>query len=410
MPTIQNSPDVSVRVVRESVTGTAPAVGTTPCHTLRLVGNSPGLNLKRAPAKSGEMRADRFAQSSRLGFKTVDGSYNLEGTVGGAVDMLLEAIMRSTWAASALKFTCDAGAAHTSLAFTANTVTLAGTDTFTTTHGIKVGDVFRCGAVGATIDNINCMVASIDGTGKIITTVGSPLAVVGADTNATFTLLKKVIASATPTRYSHTFEQYAQDVDLSKNFVGCRVTGIKLAGKPGAPVTMSVTIQGMDRTLLVTGTSPYFTTPTTTTGLTLMVDDSAIWVNGATAAYVTGFDLDFAINAKGEPVIGSAVSPDIFDGICSVTGTMTGMVTSAGNEILYDAETTFEVGLLLQEPGAVPRGCLGFYFGQVKIMDLSAPVGVDVGPQIETMKVEMQPKVAATGYDAGVGNICSSGA
>jgi hypothetical protein len=278
--TLQLASDVSIRLVREVTTGTAAVVGATPCNVMRIT-DSPGLELKRGPIQSQEIRDDGDMTMARLGHKSVEGSYNGELTVGGAVDMMIESIMRGTWVASALKFTCDGGAAHASLAFTANTVTLAGTDTFTTTHGVRVGDIFRCGAVGATVDNINAMVGSIDGTGKIITTVGSPFAIVGADSNATFTLLKKIAAPSTPTRWSHTIEQYDENVDLTELFLGCRLTGFKISAKPNEMAKWTATFMGMDRTLLVTGTSPWFSTPTTTTGLGLISDDSTIWVNGA---------------------------------------------------------------------------------------------------------------------------------
>jgi hypothetical protein len=402
---IQLASNISVRLVRETTTGTAALVGATPCHVLRLTA-SPGLELKRAQIQSQELRDDGQRTLGRLGHKTVEGSYNGELTVGGATDMIAEAIMRSTWVASALKFTCDAGAAHTSLAFTANTATLAGTDTFTVTHGVKVGDVVRFGAVGTTVDNINCLVVGV--AAQVLTFAGSPLAVVAADTNATFTILKKLTTPTTPTRWSHTVEQYDEDTDLSELFLGCRVTGFKVSCKPGAMATYSVTFMGMDRTLLVTGTSPWFTTPTTTTGLGLISDDSSIWVNGAVAAYVTGFDLDFTIGAQGEAVLGTFVSPDIFDNIASVTGTITAMRTSFANPILFDAETEFEVGILLQEPGAVPRGCFSIYLPRVKIAALSAAVGGDSGPKVEVCPLQVGVKVASTGYDATIANLGSS--
>ena len=408
--TIQLASDVSVRLVRESTTGTAALVGATPCHVIRIT-DSPGLELKRAQVQSKELRNDLTSTLMRLAGKSVDGSYNGELTVGGATDMIIESVMRSTWvAASTPKFTCDAGAAHTSLAFTANTVTLAGTDTWATTHGVRVGDVCYCGAVGATIDNIKFMVASIDATDKIITTVGSPLAVVGADTNATFNVLKKVTTPTTPTRYSHTIEQYDENTDLSELYLGCRVTGFRLSAKPGEMATWGATFMGMDRTILVVGTSPWFTTPTTTTGLGLIADDSTAWFNAAAAVNITGFDLDFAIGATTLPILGTFVSPDVFDNIMTVKGSITGARTGSANDTLFDAETEFNLGLLLQEPGDVPRGALGVFLPRVKIASLAKPAGGSTGPKIETMAIEAAVKVAATGYDATIANFTSSAA
>jgi len=405
---LQTSNNISVRIARETVTtGVAAVAGFTPCHEMRLVG-SPGLELKRAQIQSAELRDDGNETLARLGYKTVDGSINAEVTVGGATDLLLEAIMRSTWSASSLLFTCTGAGANVSLAFTANTATLAGSATWTTTHGVKRGDIMRFGAVGPTIDNINCLV--VDVAPQVLTFAGSPLAIVGADSDATATRLKKVVTATTPTRYSHTIEQYDQDVDLSELFLGCRCTGFKLSCKPGAMAQYSATFMGMDRTLLVTGTSPWFTTPTTTTGLGLIADDSAVWFNGAAAVNITGFDLDFTITARGEAVLGNFVTPDVFDTVCKVTGTITGIRTSFANPILFDAETEFLVGIMLQEPGAVPRGALSITLPRVKLGALSAPVGGNDGAKIETMPLMVGVKVAAAGSDATVAVVSSSAA
>jgi hypothetical protein len=156
----------------------------------------------------------------------------------------------------------------------------------------------------------------------------------------------------------------------------------------------------MDRTALATGTSPYFLTPVVTTSLALLADDSSILFNGALVANVTGFDLSFDITAKGEPVIGSLVMPDVFDNDCRVTGTVTGLRSDFGQITLFDAETEFAVSIQLQEPTGTPPASFGVFLPRVKISGLSAPVGGGDGAKIETLELMIGPKATATGYDA----------
>ena len=212
---------------------------------------------------------------------------------------------------------------------------------------------------------------------------------------------KLVIISARP--FESRFNQFARDI-----FWFTMLQTFKISLKPGAMAIWSASFMGMNRTTLTVGTSPWFTTPLLTTGLGLIADDSFAWFNGAAAALITGFDLDFTIAAKGEPVLGSFVSPDIFDGTCTVTGTVTGMRTTFANPILYDAETEFELGILLAAPGTAPVDTLAVYLPRVKLASLAAPVGGGDGPKIETMTLDIAPKVAVAGYDGTIAVVSSS--
>lgn len=168
---------------------------------------------------------------------------------------------------------------------------------------------------------------------------------------------------------------------------------------------------GMDRTALTTATSPYFSSPSLTTGLALITEDSNLRYNGAIAASFNSLDLDFSIAAKGEPVIGSLVTPDLFDDDLTVSGSVSGLVSDFSNITLYDAETEFELAIRLEEPNTgPPKSCLSFFLPRVKITSRSAPVGGGDGAKVETLGLMIGPKVATSVYDAGVCTIHSSAA
>lgn len=399
----QTSANVLVALKRETTTGTAATAAD--ASQLRIT-DSPGLELKRAQVQSAEKRDDGLKTMGRLGHKSVDGSYNGELTVGGAINIILEAIMRSTWVAADTCITCDGGAAFTSLeATSSSTIALNGTGSFIT-EGVKIGDVVRLSAYDAAVNDINCLVVNV--AANLLTLAGTPLTTKAADTNAALTILRKVKTATTPTRYSHTIEQYDQDIDLTELFLGCRAVGFKLSFKPGAMATWQATFMGMDRTLLVVGTSPWFTTPSVTTGLGMIADDSAIYKNGALVANFTGFDIDFTISAKTEPTIGNLVSPDVFDNDLTVSGTISGIRQDFADLILFDAETEFAIGIMLQDPSISPKGAMSFWFPRVKLASVAAPVGGGDGAKIETKQLMIGAHAGATNIDAGICTICVS--
>jgi hypothetical protein len=397
MTIYQGSSNVLAAIKRETTTGVA---ATASGATQMRVTSSPGLVLQRANIQSAEKRSDMLKTLARLGGKSVSGSYNAELTIGGATDILLEAIMRSTWSAAVTT------AASTFTTLTAGVSTITGASGSFLSTGIRVGDVLNLtGTAVAANNNINLRVVSV--TATLITLAGTPLSVGTADATGNLVRLKKIVSGATATRYSHTIEQYNTDIDLSELFLGCRLTGLKLSFKPGAMGTVQYTFMGLDRTLLTAGTSPWFTTPTLTTGLDLIADDSALRYNGVDVVNFTGFDIDFSLAAKAEPVIGTFVSPDIFDNDLTVTASVTALRSDFSNLTAYDAETEFEASILLQEPTGAPKGCLRIFLPRVKIGAASAPFAGD-GAMIETLPLLVGAKVAATGYDAGVANISSS--
>ena len=395
----QSNSNIIVAAKRETVTGTANST-VTGAVGVRIVGST-GLSLKRAPITSQEISADGVMPMGRLGGKSVDGSFYTEMRVGGAFALFTEAVMRSTWATS----TSITFATMTTVAVGTNEVVAAGGSWIT--QGIRVGDIFKL--VGTTVsgnNNVNTRVLAV--TTLTISTVTGAFTTLTATVTGTLTVLPKLVTATTPTRYSHTIEQYDEDTDLTELFLGNRCIGAKYSFKPNAMATAEYTFMGMDRTVLATGTSPWFTSPTYTTGLSLIADDSAIRFNGATVATFNGFDLEFSIDAAGENVLGSFVSPDIFDNRLTVRGTITGLRSDFSKLTLFDAETEFEVSILLQEPATAPKPCISFFIPRCKISALSAPVGGGDGPKVETLELMIGPKVAATGYDGTVVAIQSS--
>jgi hypothetical protein len=378
----------------ESVEGTAATGGGSTGERLRTV-SSPGLKLSRATVRSAEKRNDANKAPSRLGGKSVAGSYNVEVNVD-SFSTLIEAAMRSTWV-SPVAITQST---MTSITTTTNTIVAAAGSWVT--QGVRAGDVVRLtGHSTAANNDINLRVLSV--TTSTITTVGSPLTLnASPDTTFTLTIQKKIAQATTPTRRTFTVEQYLEDADVSEQFVGCRVVSMSFTFQPSSMVTATFGFIGLNRTALATGASPYFTSPTEYTSINLVADDASITYNGAVVTTLTGWTVNFTIDASGQPVLGSLVAPGTYDNDLMVEGSCAATISDFSDLTLFDAETTFEMSILLVEPdAAAPVNFMHLYFPQVKIMDISGELGGDAA-YVQTRTLEFQPKVAATGYDAGV--------
>jgi len=367
---------------------------------IRLI-SSQGLKLNRAQVQSQEKLATGLRNMMRLGYKTVDGGFDSELSVGGATDLSIEAIQRSAWVTA----TSFAFASATTVALGTNTLTAAGGDF---TAWVKVGDVFSFTGTSVSADNnINRMVRSV-ATLTLVFTTGAFTTLAAAATG-TMTRLKKVVSpTGSYTRYSHTVEQYDSDIAKGEIFLGCRVIGVKLSFQPGQMAKMTTTFLGVDRS--INTSTAYFSSPTLTTSLGLVADDSSISYNGALVGTFTSLDLDLQITAKGEPTIGSLTTADIFDNDLVGTGTLSALRSDLSNATLFDGETEFELSMLLVEPSGSPPNAFGIYLPRVKLSALSAPVGGGDGAKIETMSFALGPKTADTTHDYGYVTFSSSGA
>lgn len=396
MPTYQTASNFLVALKREATIATPPgAAGGT---GLRII-SSPGLKLARGQIRSAELRDDGVRAPGRLGGKSVAGSYNCEASAGGGNDILLEAMMRGTWAtASALTTATGVGACIDLTAASSSTITRTGTGSFIT-DGWKVGDVARLGSYSTAADNdVNLFVKTV--AAGTLTFFGTPLVVGAADTACTLTRLKKLVTPATPTRLAHYIEQYYEDMDLSRCFDWCRAVGMTISAKPKTPLALSFTLAGLDRTTLATGASPYYTTPTFTTG-GIFVPDDGLWIKaGASVAALTGLEVTFALSHQTLDTIGSLTSPDVFDNVVSIDGKVTGATSDFADLTLFDAETTFDIGALFAVPGTAPVDTWAMYLPQNLFTDFDPGTLGGDGALVVSESFEVQPKAATLTSDA----------
>lgn len=394
----QTGTGILVAYKAQPTKGTAP--GAAGGKRLRL-NSSPGLSLQRATILPGEIRSDRQSPMGRLGSKTVQGSYTADLSVG-SFDEWLEAVMRSTWVAS-VALAAGVGTEYTT---TANTIVRASGSWITL--GVRVGDVIRgTNFPDAANNNVNLRVTAV--TAAAITVAETLVANATADADAVVTVLRKLANADTPTRRAFYIEEYHEDIDQSEVFDYCRIVGFTIRGGPDAMATIEFQVMGTDADVLATGASPYYTTPTLSTAVGLVFSDGLIRFQGADIAIATAFELTVTLNAATLPVIGSNTSPDVFDNRMDVSGSISMLRQDLDNVSAFNAETEYEMHLLLTEPESEPKDCVSIFVPRVKLSGVDAALGQD-GGMIETLPFMVGKQEGVTGYDDTTMTISTSAA
>ena len=402
MSTSQSGKNVVVAYAVESVYNTAP--GTGGGKQLR-IDASPGMSLKRALIQNPEVRSDSLSSMARLGSRMADGSYNVPITVGG-LDTILEAVMRSTWVAATAITQATAGLTSISVPTTSTILASAGS---WITAGVKKGDVFTLASFNTTADDaINLRVKNV--TASTITVYGTPLTIDAAlDTTFTLTVMKKLKNGATATKRTFYIEEYNQDIDVSEVFGGCKFIGLDISGSPDGTATAVVKVLGASGAVLASGSSPYYISPTLNTAIRLVFADASLAYNGSDVATCTGFQINYTVAAKTEPVVGSSVSPDIFDNDATLTGSLSFVRADLANVTQFINETELELHVLLVEPTSEPKSCLALYIPRVKLTAADASLGSD-GPMVETLPFTCGKSESVTGVDDTLLTISTSAA
>lgn len=388
MPTYQTGRNILVAYKSEGATfNVAPAAA----GATRFRPNpSPGLNLAKAEIPPGEIRSDGQTSMVRYGSKSVAGGYVADISVG-TFDSLLEAALRGTWTAAV----AITQATMTSITTGANTIVAAAGSWIT--QGVRVGDVVRL-TLHSTAANNNRNLR-VTGVTALTITVAETLTVDAvADATFTLTVSKKLFQAATPVRRSFTFEEYDADVDLTEQVTGARVSSLKISGQPDGMCIVEFGIVGADLTPLGTGASPFFTAPTLSTSSALTLVDATIRYAGADIATLTSFEVMLDLTAKTLPVIGSTVTPDVFENPAAMSGSISGVRSDFTNLTRFTAETELELHVLMVQPEAEPKGFISAFLPRIKLGGVGKSFGGD-GAMIETMPFRVGPKEATTGYD-----------
>lgn len=299
---------------KESALNTAP--GPTGAQSLRRVTSD--LNLTKQTYQSQEIRDDYQVADYRHGARAVQGSINGELSPGTWADFLA-ANLRKAWASGSTTSSSGITASATPPHFVRATGSWL-------SDGFKVGDIVRWSGFPspATANNarnyritaltaLNMTVADLNAATATVTALAS-----GPGVTVTATGKKLWVPSSGHTDDSFWIEHWHSDILQSEQFGGCKVATQALNLPATGMATINTSFLGMDMT---TAALAYFTNPTspTTTGVMAAVN-GRLRIGGSDIATVTGISLNINGNMTNGQVVGSNISPDIFEGRVIVSG------------------------------------------------------------------------------------------
>jgi hypothetical protein len=329
--------------------------------------NSGNLSMSIEPIGSNENRRDGMKTRGRHGTRNVTGQYTGDLSVG-SYDDWIEAVFRGTFSAA---LELDEGD-FTSITTTANTIVLASGSPISL--GLRVGDIIRLSdhATAANNDR-NLRITALDSTtitvAETITLNNTP------DTDVTITRPKKVIQGVTSR--SFTVEEREIDIDSSEVFTGIRVGQMQLQMQPNGMATLSFSLVGQDMQVKSGADSPYFTTPSETTTIGLTSVEAKIRIGSEDVVDITSLDLTLNLNAAGQPVVGSNLTPDVFTNLADVQGSITALKRDAARTQQYLDEDGLSLYLLFEEK--VESGTPGFCAFCIPNLTLASATKSDLG-------------------------------
>jgi len=375
----QTGNNVSVRYKVQSGLG-SPA-SSTGGKELPLIASG-GLVPAKAAIESPEVRSDGMTSIGRHGTRSVGGEYAAVGRVG-ALDELIEAVVRGTYSAAATLTQASGSPALTSITTTTTTIVCSAGSWIA--NGVRAGDVIRL-ADHSTAANNGKNIPVVSVTADTITVpAGYLTADASPDSTFTLTRLKRVSNDVPPVARYFTFDEYHADIDQSELFTDCVISSMSLGMAADDTVRATFGIVGRQFAAKTTGDSPVLTSPTQFTGQNLVATDAVILKNGVAITDLTGFELSLDMGASTLPTIGTSLSPDVFPNNSTLSGSFSVVRSDLSFLTNFADEDTLSLFFLLAEPEAEPKDCLAVYIPYLKLMSApDAPLGGD-GAMISTV-------------------------
>lgn len=393
MPPYQEAANVAVLFSLEANFGTAAA--NTSSTQLRL-NASGGMALTKALARSNELRQDGMMILPRHAARSVAGSYPVDLSIQSH-DILIEAVMRGTLSSLAVFGT------------TGTISSTAGSKTFTfgsgnpIALGARVGDVINWSGWTGSGTLMNGVNQRITGLSSTSITVAEAVQTMTASQVAVAQRVGHTVLNGTARR-SFTFEEQNLDTLVSELYVGDRITSLALSMSPNNEISATFGVTGKDLAALGTGTSyPYFTASTGFQTVGLVAVDAVLRYGTLDVADLTSLSVTITPGGSGAQVIGGTTTPDVFQGLTSVTGKISGLRSDLAKLNDFAAENTLSLHLLMVQPGTAPQQFHSLFIPQVKINSNSKQYQQS-GPLIESLDFEAgkDTRGTANGFDATV--------
>lgn len=345
---------------KETNWGEAP--GASSAQKLRRV--TMGINLEKDTYQSNEIVSHQQLSDFRHGARRVTGNINGELSPKTYADFLGSLLRRDFAAVSAIS---SVSATVADVSGLSSTITDAG-KTFITS-GLKLGMVIRLTGANVPAGDIgkNLRITALTETQITVTADGVKLTAGGPYASTTVTVAGKCtwVPSTGQTDQSYWIEDWHGGITESEQFGGCKVNTAGIALPPSGMSTIQLGFLGKDMT--TASGAAYFTTPTdeTTTGVCAAVN-GAVRAGTTDLGVITGAQINITGDYSGAQIVGSNVTPAIFQGRFGCTGQITAYFDAVLLRDAFIAETPIALYLWAKADGAVTGDFVNFILPRVK--------------------------------------------
>lgn len=322
------------------------------------------LNLTKQTFESAEIDPSYMVGDFRHGPRSVNGNINGELS-GGTYQSFVEAALRraatAVSAISSLTLTVADDGDNSSVTRSAGSWISDGVRrglVIRVTAGLAAGSLNRNLLVLDVVSTTEITVAPLDG--------GAALAAESAVGSCAVSIPGKY--SYVPTTghidRSYTIEEWHADISLSRLYTGCKVAtmGFRLPATGMSTIEMAF----MGQNMALAG-SAYFSSPTATSvsGITAAVN-GALFSGTTKLALCTGMDINIDGGMSVGQVIGSNITPDVFEGRVRVSGQVTLYLEDDTYLDAFLNESELSLAAALLETSAVDSNFQGIYLPRVK--------------------------------------------
>lgn len=221
-------------------------------------------------------------------------------------------------------------------------------DSFQGKHIYKFVRLSGAGFAPANVGNNLLVVGLTALVATVVLLSATPLVAEGPIASAGMSVVGKhtYVPSTGHTDPSFTVEQWFSDISQSEVYTGLKPASMSLDLPSTGLVGASFSFMGRD--LAQTGTSQYFSSPTSINTEDVLASVSgAVIVDGQPVALVTSMSLEIARNQEMATVVGSNLNADIFVGRITATGNMSVYMTDAAFRDYFDDEAHISVVVAL---------------------------------------------------------------
>jgi hypothetical protein len=318
----------------ESTHGVAP--GSPDVSVLRTT--SRNVNLNKNLLESAEARSDGMESDVRHGFNQVVGSPGFQLGLEDYDDMI-EYGMGVSWATITTSGSPDMGA-------------VAASDTFTRATGSWVTDGF---VPGMMITTTGFTESANNGTFRVLTVAATSIGVDAELTDEasgpgqTLVMTGKIITIGT-TLTTFTLERQWLDITKYQLFHGCAINTMDFTVNPEAIANCSLGILGMKQSAAISGTPFDATATAASSNEPFSSFEGTLYEGGSSIAVVTGMTLNVNRQRALQPVLMSKFSPDVFEGIAQVTGTLDVLMEDETLMNKFYNETGSKIWMKIDDP------------------------------------------------------------